>query len=164
MTTPDQSGTVPAAFAAPAPPAPAPPGIPQLADQNATSVQIPEGGYASRFTRLRLPQFALPGVPEPWVEIRNPGMMAQETLDEIGAAINAVEIGPNGEPVTDTDGAAIYAQMLRLIRSWCLWDAVSEDDVPPLLPAPSDLATLRRAPAGALVAVFKAFMELQDPR
>lgn len=163
MTTPDQAA-VPAAFAAPAAPVPTPPGIPQIADQSATAAQIPAGGYASRFTRISLPQFALSGLPEPWVEIRNPGMMAQETLDEIGAAINAVEVGPNGEPATDTDGAAIYAQMLRLIRSWCIWDAVSEDDVPPLLPAPSDMATLRRAPAGALVAVFKAFMELQDPR
>jgi hypothetical protein len=162
MATPDQA--VPPTFTAPTPaPDPAAQAIPQLANQQATAVQIPTGGYASRFVRIALPQFALPGVPEPWIEIRNPGMMAQQSLDEIGTALGLVETGPDGEPVA-ADTEAILRQMQRLIRAWCMWDAVSDDDVPPPLPAPSELATLRRAPSGALVAVMKAFMELQDPR
>lgn len=160
-----QPQPVPAAFDAqpPAaiPAAPAP--IPQLADQQATAVQIPEGGYASRWTRIPLPQFALPGLPEPWVEIRNPGMMPQQKLDEISAALTRVETGPDGQPLArDTD--VIFDQLLQLIRAWCMWDATSDADTPPLLPPPADAATLRRAPSGALVHVFRAFMELQNPQ
>jgi hypothetical protein len=155
---------VPAAFQ-PQPPVPLPTyeQVPQLADQQATSVQIPEGGYASRWTRIPLPKVALPGVPEPWVEIRNPGMMAQDALDEIATALTSVEVGSNGEPVA-RDSGKIYEQLLKLIRGWCMWDAWSDAEVPPLLPAPTDAAVLRRAPSGALAQVFKAFAELQNPQ
>jgi hypothetical protein len=159
------SAPVPAAFDAqpPAPPVVQPTPLPQLADQQATAVQIPEGGYASRWTRIPLPQFALPGLPEPWIEIRNPGMMPQTALDEIAAALTAVEVGPNGEPLA-RDNDKVYDQLLKLIRGWCMWDAMSDADVPPLLPTPTDAAMLRRAPSGALAQVFRAFAELQNPQ
>ncbi|MDH6141160.1 hypothetical protein P3T35_003173 [Kitasatospora sp. GP30] len=168
MTTPvypPAPQPVPATFD-PQPPVPAPitpTQLPQLADQQATAVQIPEGGYASRWTRIPLPQYAVAGVPEPWVEIRNPGMMPQSALDEIGAALTRVETGPDGEPVA-RDSGVIFDQLLRLIRSWCMWDATSDADVPPLLPPPVDAVTLRRAPSGALGHVFKTFAELQNPQ
>jgi hypothetical protein len=160
--TPPVPQPVPATFTPqPLPPAAPTAPLPQLADQQATTVQVPPGGYASRFVRIPLQEFALPGVPEPWVEIRNPGMMAQEALDEIVAGFRAVRVGPDGEP----DQTAVYQQLLHLIRSWCMWDARSDDDRPPMLPTnPTDIATLRRAPGGALLKVFTAFQELQNPQ
>jgi hypothetical protein len=164
MTTVDESAPAPATFQ-PAAPVPQPaPALPQLADQQAASVQIPTGGYASRVVRIPLPAFALPGVPLPWVEMRNPGMMAQAALDEIQAGMQAVQVGPDGEPVAGADTAAIFEQLQRLMRAWCMWDATSDDDVPPLLPDPASADILRKAPSGVLIEVMRAFQELQNPQ
>jgi hypothetical protein len=143
--------------------APAAPVLPQLADQQATAVQIPEGGYAQRIVRIPLPQFHLAEVPAPWVEMRNPGLMAQEALEEIGHGLTGVTIGPDGQP-SEADSELVLATMARLLRRWCMWDASSEDDVPPLLPETVTVESLRKAPLGVFRAIGAAFVELQNPQ
>lgn len=161
----NHTGPVPGTFL-PQPPVPLPvyEQIPQIADQQAVaSVQIPTGGYAQRVTRIPLPQFALEGLPEPWVEIRNPGLMAPEILEEIGKGLSGVKPDADGEPSVD-DEQLVWTTMIRLMRGWCMWDATSEDDVPPLLDSKVTVGLLRKAPMGVIKALMKAFQELQNPQ
>ena len=167
---------VPLAFLAPPPadvqvipeqPAPAvqPQPLPQIqaVASVAPSVQIPEGGYARRITTIRLPQFHLEGLPEPWIEMRNPGLMSSSAIDEISKGLRGVAVGDDGEP-TEADAEIIKTTMLKLLRRWCIWDARSEADVPPLLPETPTVELLSYAPLGVIGAIGAAFRELQDPQ
>lgn len=136
----------------------------QTAPQAPAAVRIPEGGYALRVVRVPLPEFALAGLPEPWVEMRNPGLMSQEALEGMMEEMRAVKIGDDGEPTDVADVNRIFGQVLKLVRDWCMWDGGSDEDVPPLLPKPTTLAVLRRAPAGALKKIMETFQELQNPQ
>lgn len=157
---------VPSTFQA-QPPVPLPayeqPPVPQLADQANAAPQIPEGGYAQRIVRIPLPQFRLEGLPEPWVEMRNTGMMSQDALDELGQGLQGVAIGADGKPA-EGDVSTVMATLTKLIRRWCMWDGSSDDDVPPMLPEQVDVASLRRAPVGVLKTIMKATQELSDPQ
>jgi hypothetical protein len=167
---------VPLAFLAPPPasvqpipeqpvPAVQPQPLPQIqaVESLAPSVKIPEGGYAQRIVRVPMPQFQLEGLPEPWVEMRNPGLMATSSLDEMGNGLRGIKVGEDGEP-TAGDTQVVLATMVRLLRRWCMWDATSEEDVPPLLPETITADMVQRAPLGVIKAIGAAFMELQDPR
>jgi hypothetical protein len=139
-------------------------GIPQAADQEAvTSVQVPVGGYAKRIVRLPMPQFALPGLPDLWIEIRNPGLLAQSTIEEMQQGLRGVTVDEAGEP-GEADSKLILETMSSLLRRWCMWDATSDDDIPPLLPETVTVADLSRAPLGVLGEIGKAFRELQNPQ
>jgi|SRR5689334_2148055 len=163
---------VPATFQ-PQPPVPLPayeqPAVPQLADQSNAAPQIPEGGYAQRFVTVPLPEFDQPGITCS-VRIRNPGMMSQSAFEGMAAALSDVKVGDDGAPeVDETDLAsvmpAMYQQLLRLIAGWTMWDAESDEEVPPLLPSPPTTeAELKRAPAGALKAIMGIVQELSDPQ
>lgn len=170
MTTPflgaPEAEPVPGTFL-PQPPVPLPvyEQIPQIADQQAlASTQIPPGGYAQRITHIPLPQFALEGLPEPWIEMRNPGLMAPETLKEIGKGLSGIAVGPDGEPDDEAGEAAVWATMARLLRRWCMWDATNEDAVPPLLDETVTVELLNKAPMGVMKAITAAFKELQNPQ
>jgi len=135
----------------------------QAVQSVAPSVQVPEGGYAQRITTIKLPQFHLQGLPEPWIEMRNPGLMASETIDEISRGLRGISVGDDGEP-TAADAEVIKTTMLKVLRRWCIWDARSEADVPPLLPATPTVEGLSYAPLGVIGAIGAAFRELQNPQ
>ncbi len=147
------------------PPAPAPQPLPQIhaVEVVAPSVQVPEGGYAQRVVRIPLPQFALPGLPIPWIEMRNPGLMAPESIDEISKGLRGISVDEGADP-SAADAEVIMATMIKLLRRWCIWDARSEADVPPLLPETPSRELLSWAPLGVIGAIGQAFRELQDPR
>ncbi len=141
-----------------APPVPTPADVP--------APLLPEGAHSSRFVHIDLPEFNQPGVPPCWVELRNIGLMSQEQLEAIGADLEAVEVDSKGLPVDfDKAAPALYGQIMRLIRSWSMWDAGSDEDIPAQLPSPpATIADLKRAPAGALQRLIAAVGELKDPQ
>lgn len=158
------NGEIPSTFQ-PQPPVPLPAyeqpaAVPQLADQANAAPQVPEGGYASRIVRISLPQFHLQGLPEPWVEMRNPGMMSQDALEAIGRGLQGQQSDADAEPDPDV----IMGTLAQLVRRWCMWDGTSEDDMPPMLPEQVDVASLRRAPVGVLKHVMQTVKELSDPQ
>ena len=168
VPSPDPTQDVPATFqpqqAVPVP-VYAQQAVPQIVDQEAvTSVQVPQGGYAQRITRLPLPELALPGLPEPWMEIRNPGLLSQSTIEELGQGLRGVTTGDDGQPTGEVDSQLIIATMAKLLRRWCMWDATSDEDVPPLLPETITLEDLNKAPLVALKSIVRAFREFQDPQ
>jgi hypothetical protein len=139
--------------------------VPQILDQEAvTSVQVPKGGYAQRITRIPLPELALPGLPEPWLEIRNPGLLSQSTIEELSQGLRGVTTGNGGQPTGEADSQLIMATMAKLLRRWCMWDATSDDAIPPLLPETITLENLNKAPLVALKSITRGFRELQDPQ
>jgi hypothetical protein len=143
--------------------------VPQLADQANTAPKIPEGGYASRFVTIPLPEFNQPGITCS-VRLRNPGMMSQGAFEGMADSVSGIELGADGEPdMAKVDAVAampaLYAQLLKLIAGWTMWDAESEDEIPPLLPSPpASVDDLKRAPAGALKAVLAGMGELLGPQ
>jgi hypothetical protein len=140
-------------------------GMPQIADQEAvTSVQVPKGGYAQRITRISMNEFRLEGQPELWVEMRNPGLMAPNSIDEITDGLKGMKMGDDGEPVSSGDTKVILETMGKMLRRWCMWDATSDEDEPPMLPETVTLEMLGKAPLGVLAALGKAFKELQNPQ
>lgn len=139
--------------------------IPQIADQAAvTSVQVPEGGYAQRTTRIYMNQFRLEGLPELWIEMRNPGLMAPSAIDEMSTGLRGVKTDDQGDPVDGTDTTLIMETVARLMRRWSMWDATSDDQVPPMLPEAVTIEDLNKAPIGVLGAIGRAFKELQNPQ
>ena len=97
---------VPATFL-PQPPVPLPvyEQVPQIADQAAVaSVQVPEGGYAQRFVKIPLPQLHIEGVQAPWIELRNPGLMAPDVFDEMSKGLAGVTENEAGEPLERDQG------------------------------------------------------------
>lgn len=164
----EEQAPVPPTFQ-PQPPVPLPAyeqqNMPQIADQAAiTSVQVPQGGYAQRITRIPMDEFRLEGQPELWVEMRNPGLLAPDTIEEITKGLSGVTVDDKGEPTTSGDTRVILETMGRLLRRWCMWDATSDDDQPPMLPEAVTVEMLGKAPIGVLGALGKAFRELQNPQ
>lgn len=127
---------------------------------------LPEGAHSSRFVRIPLPDFDQPGIPSCWVEIRNVGLMSQAQIEALGQGVEGIQLGEDGLPVDDVAALpVIMQQILKLIRSWSMWDADSDEDVPSQLPSPpATVDDLKRAPGGALKRVLAAIEELQDPR
>lgn len=162
---------LPATFQ-PQPPVPLPAyeqPVPQM-QQAPAPVQVPEGGYAQRFVTIPLPEFNQPGI-ECSVRLRNPGMMSQNAFEAMMESVDSLELDENGEPILK-DGATskgvltgLYAQLLKLIVSWTMWDADGSGEEPELLPSPPTSAEeLKRAPGGALRKIMDAVKELQDPQ
>jgi hypothetical protein len=141
----------------------------QTTAQAPAPVQIPEGGYAQRFVTIRLAQYDQPGV-QCSVRLRNPGLMSQGTFESVFDAVDGLELDENGEPKVNGAAAkaaipALYAQLLKLISSWTMWDAESDAEEPTRLPSPpASVDDLRRAPAGAVKAIMAAVQELSDPQ
>lgn len=141
----------------------------ETAPQAPAPVQIPEGGYARRFVTIRLAELDQPGV-QCSVRLRNPGLMSQGTFETVFDAVDGLELDENGQPKLNASAAkhaipALYGQLLKLIASWTMWDAESNDDIPTLLPSPpTGVDDLRRAPAGAVKRIMAAVQELSDPQ
>ena len=167
---------VPAAFLSPPPAvapapvveqptAPQPAPLPQIQAVQSIepSVQIPEGGYARRIVRVPLPQLHLEGMAEPWIEMRNPGLMSTEALEQIGKGLQGIRVAEGEEPTAEDEGV-IYETVAQLLRRWCMWDGSSVEDTPSMLPEIPTAALLRRVPLVVVRQIVRAFQELQDPQ
>ena len=124
------------------------------------------GDFAKLFVKVDCADLTPEGLDPMWVELRNPGMMPQGVIEDLGASIGEVETDSDGKPVNEAAAApAIWRVMGKLIRRWHVYDVMSDDEPLPLLdPQPKTPDAVRAAPSVVLKRVMQAMQELQNPQ
>jgi hypothetical protein len=122
-------------------------------------------GYLNRFIDLPFPDLGgedpETGAAVVWVRIRNPRLIP---VDHLMAKTTRVKVGPDGQPVeVDLKAQETYERMSNLIVAGYVWDALSLDEEPPLLPMPPSPDDVSKMPITILNSIGEELIKA-NPR
>jgi hypothetical protein len=108
-------------------------------------------GYANRFVRLEFPELG----DDVYVEIRNPQLAPPAMLRG--------DVSPTPEGYSP-DTWHTFVVVAKLVKSWQVFDAESDEDEQPVLELPATPETVAKVPATILRKITGLIEEAINPR